>query len=209
VQLGWPARHPSVGLALLCGILVSACACTAGQPEPPRPTSPDPTPAATPVATPVAATAANPGASTASGGPSSPAPSPSPDALAGTGFTCVPADDRTLSWLRTRGAARPDLPASDVVMVEVGPGDDPHDEWWIVAARSYSDGWGAGREYNPLSFLTTVPSGAADEKWIFVGRALMAPAGSADWSAVSWTGQQLEHGRQAQGAALSCLDAAR
>jgi hypothetical protein len=94
-------------------------------------------------------------------------------------------------------------------MVEVGPGDDPGDVWWVVATRGYSDAWGVRGEYNPPSYLTTTPSGVDAVKWIYVGRALQAPAGSTDWSAVSWTGERLERGKAAQAAAQACLEGAR
>lgn len=121
-------------------------------------------------------------------------------------LTCVAPDEHVLGWLH--GRLRPDLAVSDVVMVEVGAGDDPSQAWWVVAARSYSDSWGEP-EYNPVSYLTTAPDGSADGRWIHIGRALQAPRGSADWSEVSWTGDRLARGQRAQALALSCLDGPR
>ncbi|MBD8057971.1 hypothetical protein IC607_03200 [Cellulomonas sp. JH27-2] len=117
-------------------------------------------------------------------------------------LVCVDPTGWAMRWLRDR--FRDDLPASDVVMVEVGPGDDPSQTWWIVEARSTSDGWGDPTEENPLSFLATrEPDGAVDA--ISVGRALEAAHGTTDWSKVSWEGARLARGEAAQKLAVSCL----
>jgi hypothetical protein len=127
------------------------------------------------------------------------------DALA-----CIPPTPAVMDWLRgmvwyhLKGDSS--LPRSDVTMVEVGPGNDPDETWWIVAAVSYSDAWGPF-EYEPVTFLTTTP-GEEDPrlgKWINVGRALRAPKGTYDWSNVSWTGERLARGKAAQAKALTCI----
>lgn len=182
-------RRTASGLALVVLVVALMSACTGGS-EPARTTT---------SAVPPAAAASPPPPV-----PSSAAATPSP---VSTGeLTCVAPDEHVVAWLR--GSLRDDPPVSDVVMVEVGPGDDPSRTWWVVAARSYSDSWGA-MEYNPVSFLTTAPDGSADGEWIHIGRALQAPQGSADWSKVSWTGDRLARGQQAQELALSCLDGPR
>ena len=145
------------------------------------------------------ATAASPRPSVGSPAAAPPAPVPSSE------LTCVAPDERVLGWLH--GKVRDDLPSSDVAMVEVGPGDDPTEVWWVVAARSYSDAWGQRGEYNPVSFLTTAPSAVGTGAWIDIGRALLAAEDSTDWSEVSWTGDRLARGQQAQALALSCLGA--
>ncbi|GIG22108.1 hypothetical protein Cch01nite_28320 [Cellulomonas chitinilytica] len=182
-------------LALASAVLVGASACTTDDPGPsPRPTSADAAPTAPP---PVAVTTPAP----------SVAASPSPAApVATSALVCVPGDDDLdLTQLRRVGGIREDLAPSDFVMVEVGPGNDPQETWWVVAAPSYSDAWGDRDKYNPVSYLTTAPNGGPAPRWIYVGRALQAPAGTADWSDVDWTGDRLARGQQAQALALSCL----
>lgn len=194
-------RRTASGSVLVVLVVAVMSACTAGPEPAPTPASvvppaaaASPTPA---VASPVTAT---PSPAVTSAVTATPSPVVTGD------LTCTPPDEHVLGWLR--GRLRADLPESDVVMVEVGPGDDPGRTWWVVAARSYSDSWGA-TEYNPVSFLTTAPDGSADGHWIHVGRALQAPKGSTDWSKVSWTGDRLARGQQAQALALSCLDGPR
>lgn len=189
-------RRRAVGVLALVVALLSAC--TAGS-APAGTTTPDP------------------GAAAATPPPESPAtatPTPAvtssatatPGLVSTEELACAAADEHVLFWLRERVGG--EVPASDVVMVEVGPGEEPTQTWWVVAARSYSDSWG-GPGYNPISFLTTAPAGAVDADWIAIGRALQAPEGSTDWSNVSWTGDRLARGQQAQALALSCLDAPR
>ncbi len=166
-------------LALVVLVVALLSACTAGlEPAPTAPAVPRP---------PVASSA-----------PATPAP------VASGELTCVAPDEQVLGWLH--GRVRDDLPASDAVMVEVGPGDSPSETWWVVAARSYSDAWGQSGEYNPVTFLTTAADDSGAGRWIAVGRALGASKGSTDWSDVSWTGDRLARGQQAQALALSCLD---
>lgn len=194
-------RRTASGFVLVVVVALMS-ACTAGS-EPARTTA---------SAVPRAAAAASPTPAVVSSGTATPPPAvaslvtPTPSAGMTGELTCAAPDEHVLGWLQEE--LRPDLPASDVVMVEVGPGDDPSQTWWVVAARSYSDAWG-GPAYNPVSFLTTAPDGSADGRWIHIGRALQAPEGSADWSQVSWTGDRLARGQAAQALALSCLDGPR
>lgn len=120
-------------------------------------------------------------------------------------LTCIPPTPAVMDWLRSNGDSA--LPISDATMVEVGPGNDPDETWWIVAAVSYSDAWGAYGEYEPITFLTTTPGeeNARLGKWINVGRANEAPKGTYDWSNVSWTGERLARGKTAQAKALTCI----
>ena len=141
-------------------------------------------------------------ASQATQNPSQPEQSAPPptDAL-----TCIPPTPAVMDWLRSTGDSA--LPISHATMVEVGPGNDPDETWWIVAAASYSDAWGAYGEYEPITFLTTTPGEENPRlgKWINVGRALGAPKGTYDWSNVSWTGERLARGKTAQAKALTCI----
>jgi hypothetical protein len=126
-------------------------------------------------------------------------------------LTCIPPTPAVMDWLRSmdwfRSKGDSSLPMSDVTMVEVGPGNDPDETWWIVAAVSYSDAWGVRGEYEPVTFLTTTPSEENPRrgKWINVGRAAGAPKGTYDWSNVSWTGERLARGKTAQAKALTCV----
>ncbi|ADG73317.1 hypothetical protein Cfla_0400 [Cellulomonas flavigena DSM 20109] len=191
-------RRLASGFVLVVVAVMSAC--TAGA-EPPGTTSPVPS------AADVSPSPAVAGSVTATSTPTVAGPvTAGPGPASTEELTCAAPDEHVLGWLRTR--VREDLPASDVVVVEVGPGDDPSRTWSVVAARSYSDSWGAS-EYNPVSYLTTAPDGAVDADWIAIGRALQAPKGSVDWSKVSWTGDRLARGQQAQALALSCLDGPR
>lgn len=183
-------RTPSA-VVLAFGVVALMSACTTGL-----------EPAPTTSAVPLAATA-SPRPAAASSVAATPAAT-TPVHVASPELTCVAPDEHVLGWLQ--GSLRDDLPASDAVMVEVGPGDNPSETWWVVAARSYSDAWGQKGEYNPVSFLTTAPNDSGTGGWIAIGRALRAAQGSADWSGVSWTGDRLARGQQAQALALSCID---
>jgi len=175
-----------VALALAAGAVLVLGGCGAGSTPEPEPTGPvprvtSPRPSAVPTST----------------------PSASAVHVSTADLACVDPTDWAMAWLHDR--FRDDLPASDVVMVKVGPGDDPSRTWWIVEARSTSDAWGDPTEENPLSFLATrEPDGAVDA--VSVGRALEAAHGTTDWSSVSWEGARLERGEAAQKLAVSCLD---
>ena len=182
----------AAGVSALVVALLSAC--TVGS-APAGTTTPAPGAAASP--SPVSVVAAPPTPAVTSPATSTPGP------VSTAELTCTAADEHVLSWLRERVGG--EVPASDVVMVEVGPGNDPAQTWWVVAAGAYSDAWG-GPAYHPISFLTTAPAGAVDAEWIAIGRGLQMPEGSTDWSDVAWTGDRLARGQQAQALALSCLD---
>lgn len=192
---GPAARRTVAVLALVCGVAAVAGACTRDDAAP----VPSLSRSADPPVVPVTAVPA----------PSSSVPTePSPGvvSVATPALTCVPADDDLdLTSLKRFGALRADLTPADLVTVEVGPGDDPGETWWIVATASHSDAWGSEGADTPLTFLSTAPSGG--DTWINVSRALQAPVGSTDWSRVSWTGEKLARGQQAQALAISCLDA--
>ena len=191
-----------------CVVAVGGCT-TGAHSDGARPTSPaadsvgaSPSPSASTVAPPPDTSSANPTWE-------KPAPTTSDrdlplsaSAASAAGLACVRPSEAVVEWMRS--SFRADLAASDVTMVEVGPGNDPNETWWVAAAVSYSDAWGPSA-YNPVSFLTTAPAAGSAGKWISVGRALMAPKGSTDWSGVSWTGDKRVRGQLAQALALSCL----
>ena len=134
-------------------------------------------------------------------------------------LTCQAPSNAVMDWLHDHG--NKDLLTSEVAVVYAGEGNNPGENWWVVAAVSYSDAWGGAQctgdpngpdrhctfPRNDVSFLTNAPSTdkPSGDLWISIGRPLGADPGSVDWSNVSWTGERLSHGLEAQQAALSCL----
>ena len=189
-------------VAMASALLLAVAGCTSAPPPVPPPSVVSEVPP-TPISTPRPSTS-----SAASHATQSPTASQSEQLapLPTQALTCIPPTPAVMDWLRSEGRGVSGLPRSDVTMVEVGPGNDPDETWWIVAAVSYSDSWGP-YEYEPETFLTTTP-GEEDPglgKWIDVGRALNAPEGTYDWSNVSWTGERLARGKRAQAKALTCI----
>jgi len=136
-----------------------------------------------------------------------PAPSeaypPSDDA-----FECVAPVPAVMDWLRDLGTGtgdRPsDLSADDVVMVQVGPGNNPAELWYIVAlpdANQFVD------RRNERVFLTNVPSPQqpSGETWLNVSHHINARAGRDGWEHVRWPAERIEFGRRAEAFALACL----
>jgi len=126
------------------------------------------------------------------------------------GMACKPPTESVMAWLRQTG--HPELPESDVAMVFASPGNNPDEDWWVVAAVSASDAWGgidrvSGMARNDVSFLTNAPDDEkpTQDRWIDVGRPLLARRGVVDWSAVRWPDERIERGQAAQAKALSCL----
>jgi len=123
-----------------------------------------------------------------------PTPSPTPTPVDLPPLTCEPAVPQVLAWIaeHMNGGTQPS--ADDVVMVEVGPGDNPDEIWSVVAFRG---------SYNSVpriwSYLTDAPSvsKAVGALWIEIG--------PRDWGAVSWTGDRLARGQAALALAGSCL----
>jgi hypothetical protein len=88
-------------------------------------------------------------------------------------------------------------------MVDVGEGNQPGEEWWVVALRTDAgDGTGGAETYLTNQPSAQQPSGPT---WIQIGSA----PGAADWSKVAWTGLQLGRGQEAQTLAISCLPAVK
>jgi len=134
-------------------------------------------------------------------------------------LACLPPTDGVVEWLHAHGYSPP---ATDIAMVYAGEGEQTGEEWWVVAAVSYSDAWGGaecagtygnedwGCEYprNDVSFLTNAPSPyqpSGETRWINIGRPLGGQPGSVTWEDVVWTGERLSKGKDAQVKALSCL----
>jgi predicted small lipoprotein YifL len=120
--------------------------------------------------------------------PATPAPPVSTFALA-----CVPPDDAVMTWLRNMPQGNPTLPASRVTMVDIGTGLQQGSDWWIVAAPSATAG-------TANFWLTTAP--ASGGQWIGLG-----DGSQNSWDQyVSWTGDRLARGHDAQNTAAACLN---
>jgi hypothetical protein len=120
-------------------------------------------------------------------------------------LVCEPPTEGVLQWLTTTyNLDRFPVPASEVAMVRVGPGNNPEEIWWVVAVVTWP--FSEGPSY-PLSFLTNSPSGAkpSGERWINVAMNTVRTRSGIDWSPVNWDGERLARGKAAQAKALSCL----
>ncbi|MDR2895450.1 MAG: hypothetical protein LBV30_02195 [Propionibacteriaceae bacterium] len=121
---------------------------------------------------------------------------------------CLPPTPGVMKWLHHTGSA--DLPESGVAMVYAGPGDTPGEDWWVVAAVSFSDSGGSMQRFD-VSYLTNSPDDDLDqgERWIGVGGQGRPMPGiirqSVNWDGVSWRGARLDQGLAAQAKAYSCL----
>jgi len=117
-------------------------------------------------------------------------------------LACVPPTDTVMAWLRTQGDSG--LPASSVVTVDVGVGNVPTSDWWIVAAQSYDPQKpSAGSTPMALTWLTDVPTGGST--WISIGWFYQGRDPELNWTSVSWSAEQLTRGQAAQALAVSCL----
>jgi len=124
-----------------------------------------------------------------------------------------------MAWIHAHGYES--FSPEDAAMVYVGEGNNYGEDWWVVAAVSYSDAWGGAEctgtieggdrtcEFprSDVSFLTNAPSEnkPSGEQWINIGRPLGGAPGSVSWGSVKWTEERLARGQKAQQVALSCL----
>ena len=101
------------------------------------------------------------------------------------------------------------------VMVEVGPGNNPDEIWWIVAWNDETLGrWWPQNGPTPGAlgrsdrvYLTNAPSATqpSGERWIIVSHHinLTEPDG---WGLVQWPAERLAKAQRAEAYALACLE---
>jgi hypothetical protein len=138
----------------------------------------------------------------------SPTPTPTPEPPVSTfALVCQPPTEQAIDWLRNVPQGDPDASTSDAVMVNVGTGVTPYSQWWVLAAPyhdvwgdSYTGTWLVGSATYPgtldtwIVLFTTTPEDSA-------GKIQLVP----DWQRVTWTGDRLARGQQAQAMAIGCL----
>lgn len=170
-------RITKVGIWLTIATLISAPSACTGQPLPPPADETTLPTASIPSSTPV----------------TGPVQTPVPSFT----FTCVPPVSSVMNWLRALG--NKDLPTDDVVMVDIGEGNKPGSDWWVVAAQSYDPG-----PTNPfiVTWLTDSPSKGST--WISIGW-FFPTRNAPDWSDVTWPADRLAKGQAAQTQAVACL----
>ena len=123
-------------------------------------------------------------------------------------FVCEPPTQSVMEWIngtlgnRVGEGPQSDLDPGRVAMVQVGPGNDPNEMWWVVVFRTTnSDG-----RLVPFGFLTNSPSEnqPSGETWISVTTHLNL-TGPDGWGQVRWSPERIAHGREAEVFAFECL----
>lgn len=124
-------------------------------------------------------------------------------------FECVEPIPAVMTFLgtftRNRVSAwRPE----DVVMVRVGPGNNPIEEWWIVAVANISPDSGNRQD---MAFLTNAPSAEQPSGELFIRVDQFDTLHHFDtstrvpWGQVRWSPERIEFGQLAEAYAYTCL----
>ena len=141
-------------------------------------------------------------------GCTAPTPEPTPSRSVGStvsgspvatdALVCEPLSPAASVWVEAAGGP---IVASATTMIKVGQGDFFGEEWWVVAERGTTDANGTPGQAVVNSWLTNMDSAvkASGTQWIFIGD------GKWSWSKVTWTGDRLARGIDAQALAISCL----
>jgi hypothetical protein len=103
-----------------------------------------------------------------------------------------------MTWVRTL-TTNDAYPVDDVVMVAAGDGNRPGETWNVVALPmiSATDGKAVVQSYLTNAASTEQPSG---EQWLDIGT-----SATPNWSTVTWSGDRLSTGKNAQQIAFACL----
>jgi len=118
--------------------------------------------------------------------PSSPTAVPS--------IACQQVDKELLTMMKSQ-FGRP----TSTAIVEVGPGNDPKETWWVVVMISPPDD---AYQWGERAFLTNAPNHRDPDAWTWI-----VLEGSDPWAAVNWDKSKLERGQVALAQAKACLKA--
>jgi len=111
---------------------------------------------------------------------------------------CITPSDIVLSWVRSYSLDS-EYPASSIAEVNIGHGNIPGETWDIVAFSALSTATGAPLAWSYLTNANSItqPSGLL---WISIGTNFRS-----NWANVSWSGERLSAGQDAQRTAFACL----
>ncbi len=187
-------------------VIFALAGCSLGPQAEPGTTTPKPTtshsgttpgPSSTSSARSSSTPSRTPSASPSQTPSKTPTPTPKPTIEIPAG-ACLAPNEAVLAWARNL-TADPQFPAESVVMVSAGSGNRADETWDVVALPVYAPATGKTilQSYLTNAASASQPSG---ESWIDLGT-----SDSPIWTSVTWSGDRLTAGQQAQQIAFACL----